>query len=57
MGRLATADEIAALVIYLASEEVSDNDWLVHVLSVLLSCSLLLLLGLHSKLMVDGVFE
>ena len=30
MGRLATADEIAALVIYLASEEVSyscDSSW------------------------------
>ena len=63
MGRLATPEEVAALVVYLSSEEVRNcvcrhdmyDRYTCFTYLNCLSCSLPLLLELHSRLMEDGV--
>lgn len=55
MGRLATAEEIAAMVVYLSSEEVREiEEFKKIILKSFLYRSLLLLLALNSKLTVAG---
>lgn len=55
MGRLATAEEIAAMVVYLSSEEVREiKEFKKIILKSFLYRSLLLLLALNSKLTVAG---